>query len=156
LILLNIQAQHVAEAFKHVGKDELGQIIMLAEEEIIGRRGYDDGWNAGSWIVDGNTTDPIGVLRKLIKGIEDGDPEILDSLPEPRQISPDDDHISWRDIIEDELDKPLDPEAGDDVDNLWDSYSEGWGRGVIARIHNLQSVYDPVASRKAPTNGNHS
>lgn len=43
---------------------------------------YTLGENAGSWVIDGNTTE--STARAILAGIEDGDPEILDHLPSPQ------------------------------------------------------------------------
>jgi hypothetical protein len=43
--------------------------------------GAEHGSNAASWVFDGNTTQET--YRRVLQGIEDGDPEILDSLPAP-------------------------------------------------------------------------
>lgn len=43
--------------------------------------GRDAGVGAASWAYDGNT--PLEWYRKMLKGIEDGDPMILDSVREP-------------------------------------------------------------------------
>ncbi len=43
--------------------------------------GKELGEAAGSWIIDGNTTDETA--RYILAGIEDGDPQVLDAL-EPR------------------------------------------------------------------------
>lgn len=55
---------------------------LLAIDEVIERaeqEGYAYGVSAGSWVLDGNSTDETA--RRLVRGIEDGDPEILDALP---------------------------------------------------------------------------
>ena len=43
---------------------------------------YEAGEAAGSWVIDGNTTEET--MQTLRRGIEDGDPMILDSLPTPQ------------------------------------------------------------------------
>jgi hypothetical protein len=43
--------------------------------------GYDYGVSKGSWVIDGNTSEDM--CRKIIKGYDDGDPEILDYAPAP-------------------------------------------------------------------------
>ena len=40
-----------------------------------------DGAAAASWVTDGNTTDRT--FAWLARGIDDGDPEVLDTLPQP-------------------------------------------------------------------------
>lgn len=41
--------------------------------------GKDEGMSAASWVFDGNTTDDT--YRRVLAGIEEGDPEVLDTLP---------------------------------------------------------------------------
>ena len=43
--------------------------------------GASHGKNAAGWVFDGNTTDET--YARYLKGIEDGDPMVLDSLREP-------------------------------------------------------------------------
>ena len=45
------------------------------------RDGARAGRNAASWCIDGNTTDET--LRRLVQGLEDGDPMILDAYRTP-------------------------------------------------------------------------
>ena len=42
--------------------------------------GYAHGEDAGSWVIDGNTS--ADTARYLLKGLEDGDPEVYDRLPD--------------------------------------------------------------------------
>ena len=52
------------------------------EEELAKlahKLGYEKGRNAGSWVFDGNTTEET--YRWFLKGLEDGDPEVIDRLP---------------------------------------------------------------------------
>lgn len=43
--------------------------------------GYDRGQTSGSWVIDGNTSEDHA--RRLLAGITDGDPEIMDMAPAP-------------------------------------------------------------------------
>lgn len=43
--------------------------------------GQQDGESAGSWMFDGNTTDET--YRHVLRGIEEGDPEVLDMMGAP-------------------------------------------------------------------------
>ncbi len=43
--------------------------------------GKEHGEAAGSWVIDGNTTDETA--RYLLKGIANGDPEVMDMMPHP-------------------------------------------------------------------------
>lgn len=44
-------------------------------------RGHDAGSAAGSWVIDGNTTRETAL--HILRGYEDGDPEIMDMMPAP-------------------------------------------------------------------------
>lgn len=59
--------------------DTLKAAIAHAEE--MGNR---NGMNAASWVIDGNTTEET--CRAILKGIDDGDPMVLDSLPGPEDF----------------------------------------------------------------------
>ena len=52
----------------------LDALLEQADDE-----GYERGTAAGSWLLDGNSSEEAA--RRLLQGIEDGDPEILDALP---------------------------------------------------------------------------
>lgn len=43
--------------------------------------GYDRGQDSGSWVIDGNTSEDQA--KRLLKGITDGDPKIMDMAPSP-------------------------------------------------------------------------
>lgn len=43
--------------------------------------GTTDGRAAGSWIIDGNTSE--AAARAILRGLADGDPAVLDMLPAP-------------------------------------------------------------------------
>ena len=43
--------------------------------------GREHGVSAGSWVIDGNT--PIETVEHILKGYEDGDPEVMDIEPSP-------------------------------------------------------------------------
>ena len=74
-----------------------------APVETIRRRGRIDGRAAGSWVIDGNTPDET--CARILGGIEEGDPEILDALPELR--------------------------LGEWADDLWFAYSDAWYAGMV-------------------------
>ena len=54
---------------------------MTTEEllEAADKLGSEHGKNAGTWVTDGNTS--VETYRNLLKGIEDGDPLVIDALP---------------------------------------------------------------------------
>lgn len=45
------------------------------------RLGRDAGKNAASWVFDGNTEE--ATYRRVLKGIREGDPEVMDAYREP-------------------------------------------------------------------------
>lgn len=45
------------------------------------RAGRERGKNAGSWVIDGNTS--TEAAKRILQGIEDGDPEVMDMQPMP-------------------------------------------------------------------------
>src|SRR5580765_6801139 len=48
---------------------------------VYGDRGREAGKAAGSWVIDGNTSSET--VQAILKGIEDGDPAIMDMEPSP-------------------------------------------------------------------------
>lgn len=121
-----------------LGNGNLGLVIASCESHIISRRAYEDGKNAASWLVDGNTPDPGAVLVRLAKGIEDGDPEIMDELPEPRLSGEMADEPTWERVIEDELQR----RPSDDGDGaLFQEYGEHFQEGVIDKISEMVRAY---------------
>lgn len=110
-------------------------------ETAIRQRGHDDGWNAASWLVDGNTDDPFGVLTRLLEGMKDGDPEIMDQLPSPDVSGQHANAPTWEEIIHDETDII---ELSDDGETeLWDVYQEAFDHGVEANIIRMRNNYAP-------------
>lgn len=53
---------------------------MTHESEAF-RVGYERGQAAGSWVIDGNTSEKTA--RHILNGIEEGDPVVLDMAPAP-------------------------------------------------------------------------
>ena len=45
------------------------------------KAGYERGSDAGSWAIDGNTSTEAAC--RILKGITEGDPEIMDMMPSP-------------------------------------------------------------------------
>lgn len=83
-------------------------MIQPLTEESVRQAGLDHGKAAGSWVIDGNTTEDTA--RRILEGYDDGDPEILDMEPQPlsgewadglapRDIVPDDMHDPSRDHL---------------------------------------------------------
>ncbi len=54
---------------------------MSLKQKKAYKAGYEHGSNAGSWVIDGNTSRDSAT--RILKGIEDGDPEIMDMQPSP-------------------------------------------------------------------------
>jgi len=99
----------------------IDEVVERAERE-----GYDHGVTAGSWLLDGNSSEDAA--RRLLVGIEDGDPEILDQLPAsplsgeyadgllPRDV------LSWYDL----------DEQHDAAADVLRAFEDGFSRGVEA------------------------
>ena len=94
-------------------------------EEAIRRRGRTDGRAAGSWVIDGNTLDET--CARILGGIEEGDPEILDALP-TLALGEWADDPTFEQILAEEGLNGLDADAADD---LWFTYSDAWYAGMV-------------------------
>ncbi len=77
-------ARHGAKPDGHVDYDgshtmqwEYSDAVEAAAKELGGEAGR----AAASWVFDGNTT--TEEYARVLFGIEDGDPEVLDALPSP-------------------------------------------------------------------------
>lgn len=124
------------------GMKELNSIIELCEMRILYLRGEADGVAAASWIIDGNTTDPIAVLGKLIRGIADGDPEILDSLPAPDLSGQWADKPTLHQILKQEFTfYPEDPGVVGAWEEYGDAYDNGFNDGVHKEILRMYNAY---------------
>ncbi len=99
----------------------LDEVVERAEQE-----GYDHGVAAGSWLFDGNRSEDAA--RRLLKGIEDGDPEILDQLPESPLSGEYADGLLPRDVLS-WYDLDAEHDAADDVLR---AFEDGFSRGVEA------------------------
>jgi hypothetical protein len=95
--------------------------------------GAERGKSAASWVFDGNTD--LATYRRVLKGIEDCDPEVLDGLPYSDLSG------EWADgytvdMLAKELDVPW-----DDIDTLADAYEASFFEAVcdelaaFARLH---------------------
>lgn len=112
--------------------------------KAIRQRGLDDGSTAASWLVDGSTKDPFKVLSDIMSGIEDGDPAILDALPEPRVGGENADDPTWEDICQAEIERYDDGE-----DKLYAVYVEAFHDGVLNEIARMWDGYRPDWSVKS-------
>jgi len=96
-------------------------------ETLVRERGREDGDAVGSYVIDGSTSKELA--REIFQGIEDGDPAILDMLPE-LQLGQWADDPSFEEILED-----LGIEySEDEVDDLFNAYSDAWSEGMIDRV----------------------
>lgn len=98
---------------------DLDDVLERADVE-----GYEHGVAAGSWLVDGNTTPETA--RRLLAGVEDGDPMVMDALPSCPLSGEWADDLRPRDVLAMfELDE--EHEAASDV---LDAFEVGYQRGV--------------------------
>jgi len=107
------------------------------ENAIIRTRGIRDGENAASWLIDGNTPDTAVRLLDLVKGMDDGDPEVLDSLPTPRLGGEWADEPTWEDICMEEINRYEDGE-----DDLYAIYTEAFHDGVESQIRKMNKEWN--------------
>jgi len=103
-----------------------------ADIDAISARGVNDGRAAATWLIDGNTDAPLAVLEGLIQGIDEGDPEVLDSLPMPHLGGEWSDNPTWEDICKEELDRYEDGE-----DDLLNVYHHSFHEGVEQQIREM-------------------
>lgn len=113
----------------------LDSILEQAEEE-----GYERGVSAGSWVVDGNTTKETA--RRLLQGIEEGDPEVMDTLPSSPLSG------EWADGLtpSDLLDSFGLDEEHDAASDVLDAFELGYSRGVEAEVvRSCQAIFGSEA-----------
>ncbi len=91
-------------------------------------RGYDDGAAAGSWVIDGNTTEETAA--RLLLGIEEGDPEVYDALPSAPLSGEFAGGLLPRDLLA-EYDLTEDDDEADDVLR---AYEDGYSAGVVDEV----------------------
>jgi hypothetical protein len=97
----------------------LDEIIERAEQE-----GYDAGRAAGSWLLDGDSMEDAA--RRLLHGIEDGEPEIMDALPSAPLSAEWADSLTPSEVLG-RYDLDADHDAADDVLR---AFEDGYERGV--------------------------
>jgi hypothetical protein len=97
----------------------------LADAE---EKGLADGRAAGSWVTDGNTTQ--ATYRWLLTGIEDGNPEIMDSLPSAPLSGEWSDGMTPRKV----LDQYGVSEDDYEADDILNAYEDGFSRGVVDEV----------------------
>jgi len=110
--------------------------------EAMRQRGFSDGENAASWLIDGNTPDPFMFLSRLLTGMEEGDPEVMDSLPHPRVSGEWADDPTWEQICQDELRRYGTPDD-DSEEAMFAVYTEAFHEGVEAQIRKMYNDYSP-------------
>ena len=111
-----------------------------ADVKAISKRGFNDGENAASWMIDGNTPDPFMFVSKILTGMEDGDPEIMDMLPEPHISGEWADDPTWEQVCQDEIERYEDGE-----DELFAVYTEAFHEGVEVQ---LRKMYNDLSQSK--------
>lgn len=103
------------------------------------RDGRETGKNAASWVFDGNTTEET--YRHILKGIEEGDSQVYDSLNPPNLSGEWAGDPTPQSLAEDyELDESNDPDGWrlDEACRVWeDAASEAFWHEVerLARQH---------------------
>jgi hypothetical protein len=126
-------------------EDALGEfnVRVNKEQNMLNMRvrGYSDGTAAATWIVDGNTDDPAGYLGRLLAGMADGDPQIMDELPAPRLSGEYADDPSWNDILRDECEGAEFILEHDLDGDLYDAYEDKFHEAVEKQIREMYKSY---------------
>ena len=92
------------------------------------RLGREHGVSAAGWFFDGNT-DAL-VYERTLKGLKDGDPEVLDSLPDSPLSGEWADSFSLVDLA-----RELEVEQDDDsFDDYCTAYEDGYSQAVVRTI----------------------
>jgi hypothetical protein len=113
--------------------DEMNRDSLLTQAYDIG---YEHGKNAGSWVFDGNTDQ--ATYERYAKGLEDGDPEILDTLPNSPLSGEWADGPTPTSVLSD-----LGLENNDNMgeyDYLLDAYEQGFGEGCNNEIERVLAI----------------
>jgi hypothetical protein len=97
-------------------------------QDFAEAQGHEDGRCAGTWVIDGTTTDET--KQAILKGLEDGDPAVYDQLPSsplsgewadgllPRDV------LGWYGFTEDD----------DRADGILCAYEDGYSQGVVDEV----------------------
>jgi len=141
--LLGEYAQRYAEI---VGENNVIDLTIRrpeVEHEAMRKRGFADGENAAGWMIDPvQQDDPFMFISRIVTGMEEGDPEIMDSLPMPRLGGEWADDPTWEQICMEEVDHY----AHDGEQELLAVYEEAFHDGVETQIRKLYNDLSP--SRK--------
>lgn len=95
--------------------------------KLAALKGYEHGKNAAGWLFDGNT--PTSYYAAFAKGLDDGDPEWVDKVPQPDLSGQNADTYSSRD-----LEREFPDEDGEE---LCRAYEEGWDAGTMDEINRV-------------------
>lgn len=125
----------------------LEDVDELDEDEaarILARDGYEAGAAAGSWVIDGNTPDET--CARILRGLEDGDPEVIDSLPSSPLSGEWAGDSTPRDILA-AVDVDEEDERAEDLLRAYeDAYSVGVSREVefacLYRLGRIEEIRD--------------
>jgi hypothetical protein len=127
--------------------------MHTADEIIDAARvlGFEHGTNAGSWVIDGNTSDET--RSAIARGFYDGDPAVMDLCPNPLQV-PDvptvPELIEESGLVFSDLDSD-DLRTYNDVDRFLNAYecafSEGFWSEVIRSTSDLYPLTPSSRSR---------
>lgn len=119
----------------------------MFETEFVERAahlGVEHGRNAADWLIDGNTDDPAGVLERYIRGLDEGDPAVMDYLPWP-DLSGEwaDGMTAYRLALECGLDDAdLDPDTlAYAYEAMCDAYEDGFITGRDVRVYEMHTHY---------------
>lgn len=128
----------IEEALEDFNRRVEEKDVDARNEKAMKFRGHEDGKNAASWLVDGNTPDPYRVLDDFIAGIDSGDPEVLDALPHPNVSGEWADDPTWEQICQDETEGY---NSGTGEPDLYDTYVRSFHEGVEAGIREMHKNF---------------
>jgi len=118
-------------AFGEVDWNEIAAAWLEEADDVCERAseyGCRVGTAAGSWVLDGNSSEETA--RALLEGIEDGDPMVLDSLPSSPLSGEWADSLTPADVLA-ELSMDEDDARADDV---LSAFEDGYSRGVVDEV----------------------
>jgi hypothetical protein len=91
-------------------------------------RGLEDGKAAGSWVIDGNTSDEA--KRTILQQLDDGDPVVYDLMPSSPLSGEWADGLLPRDILE-----PFGIDEDDDrADDILTAYEDAYDEAVVDEV----------------------